>query len=114
MAKTKLTKSLRIRLDDELDTLLSSKANQANLTKSDYIRSLIIDSKIDCKKSKKDDYFSSLIIHFSKIGNNLNQLTRALNIANKKDELNNYDFELLLDELAMINNQLNEIKKELK
>lgn len=44
-----------------------------------------------------------------KVGINLNEVAFVLNVANKKNALNMYDFQELLLELKLIHNQLNRI-----
>jgi hypothetical protein len=44
-----------------------------------------------------------------KVGINLNEVAFVLNVANKKEALNIYDYQALLVELKLIENQLNRI-----
>ena len=44
-----------------------------------------------------------------KCGVNLNEIAYVLNVANLKNELNNQDYQALLIELKLIQNQLNKI-----
>jgi len=50
-----------------------------------------------------------LILHLSKIGNNINQIAKNLNIAKKEGYLAEQDYDLLLDELMQINLNLKAI-----
>jgi len=101
----KKTKMLRIRLSDTEYYLLREKSEQANKTMSDFLREYIITGKV---KSKCKD-LPFLILHLSKIGNNINQIAKNLNIAKKEGYLAEQDYDLLLDELMQINNNLKAI-----
>jgi hypothetical protein len=97
----KKEKSLRIRLTQDLYDLLEEKAEVLGITKSDYIRNCIVNKRV----SKKCKDLPSLI-HLLKIGNNINQIAKNLNIAKNNNELSEQDYDLLLDELMQINNNL--------
>ena len=56
----------------------------------------------------KNDY-SNLAIQVRKCGVNINEIAFVLNVANLKNALNNYDYQTLLVELKLIQNQLNRI-----
>jgi len=98
----KKTKMLRIRLTDDEYNLLKEKADKAGKTMSEFVRDYITKGKVNSKC--KD--LPSLILHLSRIGNNINQIARNLNIAKKEGYLAERDYDLLLDELMQINNNL--------
>jgi hypothetical protein len=50
-----------------------------------------------------------MIIQTQRAGLLLNQLCIVLHVANRKDALNNYDYQALLVELKLIQNQLSKI-----
>ncbi len=101
----KKNKMLRIRLTDDEYNLLKEKADKAGKTMSEFVRDYITRGKVNSKC--KD--LPSLILHLSKIGNNINQIARNLNIAKKEGYLAEQDYDLLLDELMQINNNLKAI-----
>lgn len=99
-----------VRLTDEEYVNLQMKAKASNKKVSEYIRELIAMSKV--KVSNKD--YVKMMAEVNKIGNNLNQIARNLNIACKKDELSKQDYEMLLAQLYSIDKQLKEILNECK
>jgi len=101
----KKNKMLRIRLTDDEYNLLKEKADKAGKTMSEFVRDYITKGKVNSKC--KD--LPSLILHLNKIGNNINQIARNLNIAKKEGYLAEQDYDLLLDELMQINNNLKAI-----
>ena len=101
----KKTKMLRIRLTSDEYDLLKDKSKTAGKTMSDFVRDYIVKGKVNSKC--KD--LPSLILHLSKIGNNINQIAKNLNIAKKEGYLNEQDYDLLLDELMQLNNNLKAI-----
>ena len=98
----KKTKMLRIRLTDYEYNLLKEKAEKANKTMSDFVRDYITKGKVNskCKDLPK------LILHLSRIGNNINQLTRRIHQAHNQGIITSEQYDLLLDELMQINNNL--------
>jgi len=98
----KKTKMLRIRLTDDEYNLLKEKADKVGKTMSEFVRDYITKGKVNSKC--KD--LPSLILHLSRTGNNINQISKNLNIAEKKGSLSGVDYDLLLDELMQINNNL--------
>jgi hypothetical protein len=105
MDKVKFNKKLTIRLDEETYATLKEKTEELGLTQSEYLRQVILKGRA----TKKCKDLPALILHFSRIGNNLNQIARNLNIARKEGRLSDYDYDLLLDELMQINNNIKAI-----
>ncbi|MCG3704318.1 plasmid mobilization protein [Aliarcobacter butzleri] len=103
--KTKASKSKRIelRVTEEFFQTLSSKIQDSGLKKADYFRQILSQGKV----VKKD--YNSLATQVRKVGINLNEVAFVLNVANKKEALNIYDYQALLVELKLIQNQLNRI-----
>ena len=99
MEKIKYNKKLTIRLDEETYQKLKEKTAELGLTQSEYLRQVILKGR--ATKRCKD--LPSLILHLSRIGNNINQIARNLNIAKKEGYLAEQDYDLLLDELMQIN-----------
>ena len=104
--KTKASKSKRIeiRVSEEFLENLNSKIQDSGLKKAEYFRYTLSQSKVVVKKD-----YNSLATQVLKVGINLNEIAFVLNVANKKEALNNYDYQALLVELKLIQNQLNKI-----
>lgn len=93
----------------EIDEL-ERKCSELKITETDFISTLIFDTKIKKNESKeKVNYLGAI----NKIGNNLNQAVRLLHTKNLDNNLNDYDYEQLLNQLIIIENQLDNILKEL-
>lgn len=104
--KTKASKSKRIevRVTDEFLDDLNSKIQDSGLKKAEYFRYTLSQGKVVVKKD-----YNSLSTQVRKCGVNLNEIAFVLNVANLKNALNNYDYQALLAELKLIQNQLNRI-----
>lgn len=92
----------------ELDEL-EKKCDDLKITKTDFISSLIFDTKIKKNTSKDNLKYLNAI---NRIGNNLNQGIRILHTKNMQDELSDEDYSKLLNKLIIIENQLNAIYEE--
>ena len=105
-------KQINIRVNEEILKTLIVKANAANMNKSEYIIKCILNSNIKVDNSKD---ISKLIGSVNKIGNNINQIAKNLNIANNTNKLDDINYNNLLDKLTIIEYQLkNILKKGLK
>ena len=102
--KTKFSERIEIRLTEEFSQDLNSKIHDSGLKKADYFRHILSQGKVVVKKD-----YSNLATQVRKCGVNLNEMAFVLNIANRKNALNNYDYQALLIELKLIQNQLNRI-----
>ena len=102
--KTKVSKRIELRVTEEFFQNLNSKIQDSGLSQSEFLRQSLSQGKIVIKKDYK-----TLIAQVRRIGVNLNELVFVLNIANQKNALNNYDYQALLVELKLIQNQLNRI-----
>jgi len=102
-------KRVTIRLDDKLIEKINKRANELNITTSDYIRQAIELSfgKGDCIKQKGE--LPLLILTLNRLGNNLNQIARTLNYAKKADKLNEVNYDKLLNELIAIRQFLKDL-----
>ncbi|MFG6319187.1 MAG: MobC family plasmid mobilization relaxosome protein [Clostridia bacterium] len=76
---------------------------KANLTKSEYVRRLIMNCKL---REKPDDRFYEVMTQLTKIGNNLNQIAHVANYS-KNINKDYYD-----NEANKWNEFMNKIKKE--
>ena len=85
---------------------LKMKSDELKITKSEFILKLIFGEKIKKNTSRDNLKFLQTI---NKIGNNLNQAVRTLHTKNMKDELQDEDYEKLLNKLIVVEQQLNNI-----
>lgn len=92
----------------EIDEL-EKKCDELKITKTDFVSSLIFDTKIKKDNSKDSLKYLNAI---NKIGNNINQIARLLNTKNLKNELKDDDYSNLLDKLIIIESNLSNIYKE--
>ncbi len=104
-------KTISLRLTNELYNLLQFKAAASKISASDYIRQSITQSDIKVNNSK--DIFA-LIGSVNKVGNNINQIAHTLNIANKNNNLNDIDYNNIIDSLLLIEYQLKDIIKNIQ
>ena len=75
MMKQNKRNRLTIRLDDNELNQVNLKASISGLNKSSYIRYVLINAKPPIHKFDK-----AMIIQVTRIGNNINQITKHLNI----------------------------------
>ncbi len=83
-------KLVKFRLSEELYNTLLIKASSTNKTVSEYMRESILNTNI---KYDNSDNILNLIFQLKQIGNNLNQISHNLNIANLKNELNDIKYD---------------------
>lgn len=93
-----------VKLTDELYAEILIKSQSLNMTISDYIRGTIVNTELNYRTSEKD--FGYLIGAINKIGNNINQIARNLNIARNEQSLNQADYEDLMNQLIIINSEV--------
>lgn len=102
MNKEKVVR-FEIRLSYEEDDKLRLDSLKANLSKSEYVRRLIMGNEI---KEKPDDRFYNVMTQLTKIGNNLNQISRK---ANKTDLI---DKDFYKNEAIKWNKFMSNVKEE--
>ena len=102
-------KQINLRLTSSEFEQLEEIALSKKITKSELILNLVFDKKVS-KQVSRD--LSKVIQSQNKIGNNLNQIARVLNIAKLENVLNIVDYKNLIDKLEIIENQLENIYKE--
>lgn len=100
--------SVKIRLSEEMFNMIKFKSVSANKTMSDYIRESVSVSEIKFNDSKDA---SQVIGSMNSIGNNINQIAKVLNIANKNDSLSDVNYDELKDELLIIMHHVNELSR---
>ena len=89
---------LHIKISDELKAVLMMKAQASGKSMSQYVKELIATSQV--KPSSKD--YGRLLGAVNIIGNNINQIARNLNIANKQGVLADENYDELLNVLLLI------------
>jgi len=94
--KNKKQKRVEFRLDDELFNDLELKAKNLNLSVSAYIRETLKNSNINQVNNINNPDFKLLATQVRKVGVNINEIAYVLNIANKKELLDDYYFKELL------------------
>lgn len=99
-------KIISIRLDETTLQVLENKANASNKNISEFIRNVIFTSQVNVN-NKKDK--ALLIGSINRIGNNINQIAHNLNIAKQNNNLNNTDYETIINQLYIIETSLNNI-----
>ena len=102
--KNSKSKRIELRVTEEFFQDLYSKIEDSGLSKADYFRHILSQGKVVVKKD-----YNVLAMQVKKCGVNLNEIAYVLNVANLKNELNNQDYQALLIELKLIQNQLNKI-----
>ncbi len=110
MIETKKDKRFEMKMSKDLFQILTEKAKQTNLTKSELLRQSI--SSVTIKESSKD--YPKILGNFNRIGNNINQIAHQLNSANLSNNLGEFDFNNLLNKLVIIEANLNTILSENK
>lgn len=78
-------------LDEEME-LLKKKAASFNLSRSDYLRSLIVWGRAKSQSRLTDEQYNSLLVELNHIGVNINQIARRVNEAR---QATSEDFDLL-------------------
>ncbi|MPN53165.1 hypothetical protein SDC9_200829 [bioreactor metagenome] len=73
------SKKIHVFLSDNEDELLGDKAKYCNLTKSEYVRSMIVNGAI-INHSTGD--IPAAISEINRVGNNINQIAKKLNETN--------------------------------
>ena len=104
--KTKVPKDKRIeiRVTEDFFQEFDQTVKATGLKRPDFFEQIFYQGKIIVKKD-----YSNLAIQVIKCGTNINEIAFVLNVANLKNALNNYDYQALLVELKLIQNQLNRI-----
>ncbi|MCT7586614.1 CopG family transcriptional regulator [Aliarcobacter butzleri] len=102
--KPSKSKRIEIRVNEEFFQNLNSKRQDSGLSQSEFLRQSLSQGKVVVKKD-----YNNLATQVRKCGVNINEIAYVLNVANLKNALNNYDYQALLVELKLIQNQLNRI-----
>lgn len=104
--KTKVSKDKRIeiRVTEDFFQEFDQTVKATGLKRPDFFEQIFYQGKIVVKKD-----YNNLAIQVRKVGVNINEVAFVLNISNLKNALNDYDYQALLVELKLIQNQLNRI-----
>lgn len=105
--KTKVSKDKRIeiRVTEDFFQEFDQAVKSTGLKRPDFFTQIFYQCKVVVVK--KD--YNNLATQVRKCGVNINEIAFVLNISNQKNALNNYDYQALLIELKLIQNQLNRI-----
>lgn len=101
-------KMFKFRLSEEQKQLLNSKAKAVNMNGTQFLIKYIESSNINIKTNNKKD-LKELIWNINKIGTNINQLSHGLNYSIQLEKLDSYNYENLINKLAIIESQLDSI-----
>jgi len=99
-------KQINIRVNKSILDTLELKSKALNMNKSEYIIKAIIDSDI---KVYNDRYDLDVINNLNRIGNNVNQIARNMNIARNANKLDDVNYISILDMLTIIQYRLDNI-----
>ena len=99
---------ISFRFDEEIIKTLDLKSKAVNMNRTEYITKAIIDSDIQVDNSRD---IGRVIGSINKIGNNINQIAKNLNVARNENKLNEVDYDSILNRLIIIEHQLNNIVK---
>ena len=84
---------IHLRLGQEEMELLKKKAASYNMTRSDYLRNLVVFGSVRAQSKLSDSQFQDLLNELNHIGVNINQIARRVNEARNADR---EDFDLLV------------------
>jgi hypothetical protein len=87
-------------MSDEVFNTMTFRAKSLGINNSIFVRSLIMNQEIISSPSNKE--YSRLIGLVAKFGNNLNQISHNLNLANVKGELGTVDYDNLINILTLL------------
>lgn len=91
---------VQIKMSDEIFNTMTFRAKALGVNNSLLVRSMIMNQEMLSVQSHKD--YSRLIGLVAKFGNNLNQISHNLNLANMKGELGTVDYEHLINILTLL------------
>ncbi len=95
-------------MSEELFNLLTLKAKAIGKSNSEFIREAIQETEV--KQSNSKD-ISRLIASLNHIGNNINQITKAINIAKLQNKLVDIDFDDIENILTISKRYLKDISE---
>ena len=101
-------KIVSVRLSEAEYQRAALQAEAANKKVSELFREAVNDSEIQFNDAKD---FASLIASLNWIGNNVNQIAKVLNTANKQGSLSDVDYSDIKDTLYIIMHNIKEVTK---
>lgn len=96
-------RQLTLRLFDEEYELLDMKAKSAGISKSDYLRNMILFGTSQKQTTFSDEAADRLILEISRIGTNINQIARYVNMQKSIDGV---DVQNLINEFGDLQSAL--------
>lgn len=102
------TEVINFRASEEVRKILDFKSQSANKTKTQFLIDLIVVGEVKFDESSN---IIQLIFQLRKIGNNVNQIAHALNLANMNNDLSDFNYKNLLNQLVLIEHRLNQLSK---
>lgn len=115
MAKKGRTLIIPVRVSAQEKAVISANAKSIDKSSSDFLRNLgMLSDPTSTKKqkTKKTHNNASINWHLSRIGNNLNQLTYAINKARLMNKVDNELAKEIVRELMFFNIQINNLAEE--
>jgi hypothetical protein len=91
-------------MSDEVFNTMTFRAKSLGINNSIFVRSMIMNQEIISTPSHKD--YSRIIGLVAKFGNNLNQISHNLNLANVKGELGTVDYDNLINILTLLEHHI--------
>ena len=95
---------VQIKMSDEVFNTMTFKAKSLGINNSLLVRGMIMNQEVVSAQNHKD--YTRLIGLVAKFGNNLNQISHNLNLANVKGELGAVDYEHLINILTMLEHHI--------
>ena len=96
----KKTERIDVKVTPSFKNMLTVKYTAMNMKESEFVRSAIMNAQLNFKLSDKD--IGTLIGTLGSIGNNINQIAHNLNIAKKKNALDEVDYQDIANQLLII------------
>jgi len=95
---------VQIKMSDEVFNTMTFKAKSLGINNSLLVRGMIMNQEVVSAQKHKD--YTRLIGLVAKFGNNLNQISHNLNLANVKGELGAVDYEHLINILTLLEHHI--------
>ncbi len=95
---------VQIKMSDEVFNTMTFKAKSLGINNSLLVRGMIMNQEVVSAQNHKD--YTRLIGLVAKFGNNLNQISHNLNLANVKGELGAVDYKHLINILTMLEHHI--------
>jgi len=95
---------VQIKMSDEIFNTMTFRAKSLGINNSLLVRGMIMNQEVVSSQSHKD--YTRLIGLVAKFGNNLNQISYNLNLANIKGELGMVDYDNLINILTLLEHHI--------